>query len=67
FLNAVHNRHWRAVVGMRNNRHLTDGRQLKDLPGNAKRGLQLYLTEIDYPLTISWFWLKRADNKGTVL
>ncbi|MGF1602674.1 MAG: transposase, partial [Thermosynechococcaceae cyanobacterium] len=38
FLNAVHNRHWRAVVGMRNNRHLTDGRQLKDLPGNAKRG-----------------------------
>ena len=63
FLNAVRRRRWRAVVGMKNNRLLQDGRKLKDLPGNAKRGVQVYLKDIDYPLTVSWFWLKRADNK----
>ena len=52
-----------VVVGVKNSRLLQDGRKLKDLPGNAKRGLQVYLKGIDYPLTLSWFWLKRADNK----
>ena len=56
-------RRWRAVVGVKNSRRLQDGRKLKDLPGRAKRGLQVYLDGIDYPLTLSWFWLKRADNK----
>ncbi len=63
FLSAVRRRQWRAVVGVKNSRLLQDGRKLKDLPGNAKRGLQVYLKDIDYPLTLSWFWLKRADNK----
>jgi hypothetical protein len=65
FLNAVRQRRWRAVVGLRNNRTLRDGRQLKDLPGRAQRGLQVFLKDkdIDYPLTVSWFWLKRADGK----
>ncbi|MEO0376564.1 MAG: transposase [Cyanobacteria bacterium P01_A01_bin.17] len=63
FLDAVRQRQWRAVVGVRNARRLQDGRQLKDLPGSAKRGLQVYLEGIDYPLSVSWFWLKRADNK----
>ena len=63
FLGAVRQRRWRAVVGLRNNRRLQDGRRLKDLPGNAKRGLQVALKDVDYPLTVSWFWLKRADNK----
>ena len=63
FLNAVRRRQWRAVVGVKNSRLLQDGRKLKDLPGKAKRGLQVYLKDIDYPLTLSWFWLKRADNK----
>lgn len=63
FLKAVRQRKWRAVVGVRNSRRLRDGRQLKDLPGKERRGLQVYLEEIDFPLTISWFWLKRADNK----
>ena len=56
-------RKWRAVVGVKSSRLLQDGRKLKDLPGTAKRGLQVYLKDIDYPLTLSWFWLKRADNK----
>lgn len=63
FFNAVRRRQWRAVVGVRNNRLLQDGRRLKDLPKCAKRGLQVQLKDIDYPLTVSWFWLKRADDK----
>jgi hypothetical protein len=63
FLNAVRQRNWRAVVGVKNSRLLQDGRKLKDLPGKAKRGRQVYLKGIDYPLTLSWFWLKRADDK----
>lgn len=42
---------------------LKDGRCLKDLYRHEKRGLQVYLTGMDYPLTVSWFWLKRADGK----
>ena len=63
FLNAVRQRHWRAVVGLKNSRLLQDGRKLRDLPGKAKRGRQVYLKGISYPLTLSWFWLKRADHK----
>jgi hypothetical protein len=63
FLNAARQHQWRAVVGVKNSRLLLDGRKLKDLPGTAKRGLQVYLKDIDYPLTLSWFWLKRADDK----
>jgi hypothetical protein len=61
FLNAVRQRSWRPIVGMRGNRTLQDGRALKDLYRHAQRGLQVYLKGIDYPLTVSWFWLKRAD------
>jgi hypothetical protein len=63
FLKAVHQRAWRPVVGLRSNRTLQDGRCLKDLYRHAKRGLQVKLTGIDYPFTVSWFWLKRADGK----
>ncbi len=63
FLKAVRQRSWRPVVGLRSNRSLQDGRCLKDLYRHAKRGLQVYLSGIDYPLTVSWFWLKRADGK----
>ena len=63
FLNAVHRRAWRAVVGVRCNRKLKDGRRLKDLYRHAQRGLLVQLQNVDYPLTLSWFWLKRADGK----
>lgn len=63
FLNAVRQKSWRAVVGIRCNRKLKDGRRLKDLYRHAKRGLLVQLKDIDYPLTLSWFWLKRADGK----
>jgi hypothetical protein len=63
FLCAVHQRSWRAVVGLRRNRRLQDGRRLQDLYRHAKRGLQIHLKDLDYPLSLSWFWLKRADGK----
>jgi len=42
FLAAVRRRRWRAVVGLRNNRRLQDGRRLKDLPGHDPRGWEVY-------------------------
>jgi hypothetical protein len=62
FLKAVVKRSWRPVVGLRSSRTLQDGRCLKDLYRHAKRGLQVSLKDLDYPLTVSWFWLKRADG-----
>jgi Transposase DDE domain len=71
FLNAVRKRKalgdrpWRAVTGMRCNRTLSDGRSLQQLHNNGKgkKGQLVYLNDMDYPVTVSWFWLKRADNK----
>jgi Transposase DDE domain len=63
FLNAVQKRGWRPIVGMRGNRKLADGRKLQDLYKTSKRGLQVKIEGINTPLTVSWFWLKRADNK----
>ena len=63
FLGAVKARRWRAVVGLRCNRTLQDGRRLRDLYRKANRGCLVELKGLDYPLTVSWFWLKRADGK----
>jgi Transposase DDE domain len=63
FFNAVRKRSWRAVVGIRCNRKLVDGRTLKQLYRHGKRGQQVVLEGISYPLTVSWFWLKRAEGK----
>jgi hypothetical protein len=63
FLNAVHSRSWRAVVGISCTRKLQDGRSVKQLYRHGKRGQQIYLEGINFPLTVSWFWLKRADDK----
>ena len=63
FLQAVKRRGWRAVVGMRCTRKLQDGSNLKQLYRQGKRGAQIKLDGIDFPLTVSWFWLKQADGK----
>ncbi len=55
FLNAVQKRAWRAVVGLRCNRKLSDGRSLKQLHRHGKRGQQVFLDGMSYPLTLSWF------------
>jgi hypothetical protein len=63
FLKAVQQRSWRAVVGMRCNRKMHDGRTLKQLYRNGRRGQQVHLEGMSDPLSVSWFWLKRAEGK----
>ena len=36
---------------------------LKQLYRQGQRGQQVYILGISYPLTVSWFWLKRAEGK----
>jgi hypothetical protein len=62
-ISAVRQRGWIPIVGMRNNRKLTDGRSLNQLYRHAKRGVQVYLVGFPFPVTVSWFWLKRAEGK----
>jgi hypothetical protein len=63
FLNAVQKRSWRAVVGMRCNRKMVGGQTLKQLYRTGNRGQQVQLEGFSYPLTVSWFWLKRSQGK----
>lgn len=63
FLQAVRQRGWRAVVGMRGNRKLQDGRSLKQLYRHSQRGVQVKVEGIAFALTVSWFWLKQANGK----
>ena len=63
FLQAVRVRGWRAVVGMRGNRKLQDGRNLKQLYCTSRQGIQVQVAGIALPLTVSWFWLKQANGK----
>jgi hypothetical protein len=63
FLTAARARTWRAATGVRCHRRLTDGRTLQQLYRTEARGIQVYLEHIPFPLTISWFWLKRSDGQ----
>ena len=54
---------WRAVVGMRANRQMQDGRTLKQLYRTGRRGQQVHLAGMAASVTVSWFWLHRAEGK----
>jgi hypothetical protein len=62
FFKAVHQRSWRCGVGVRHSRLLEDGRSLKDWYRQGKRGQQVHLKGIPFPLTISWFWLRQQGG-----
>ena len=51
------------MVGMPCNRKMHDRRRLGQLYHNGKRGQQLHLEGMSDSLTVSWFWLKRAQGK----
>ncbi len=59
FLKGVRKRRHAAIVGVRYDRKLHDGRQLRHL---CKRGQQVRLDGLFFPVTISWLYLKR-DGK----
>ena len=63
FLQAVQQRQWRAVVGMRGNRQMQNGKSLNQLYRSGRRGQQVCLVGLSKPLTVSWFWLKRSEGK----
>jgi hypothetical protein len=61
---AVRQRSWRLVAGMPVSRTLDDGRTLKQfMQGGGKKGQLVWLKDIAEPVTVSWFWLKRSDDK----
>jgi len=49
-----------AIVGIRNDRRLKSGSQVNQV---VKRGQQVYLHGMNFPVTISWYWLKKDDGK----
>jgi hypothetical protein len=59
FLKGVRKRRYAAIVGVRYDRKLTDGRQVREL---CKRGQQVHLDGLSFPVTLSWLYLKR-DGK----
>ncbi len=59
FLTAMRTRRHPVIVGVRYDRKLTDGRPVSHL---VKKGQQVRLKGLSFPVTISWFYLKR-DGK----
>ncbi len=49
-----------ALVGIRCNRNLEDGRSVAQL---HKRGQQLRLSKLKFPVHVSWYYFKREDGK----
>lgn len=56
FLKAMRKRRHPVIVGVRCDRKLADGRQVCNL---AKKGQQVKLDGLSFPVTISWLYLKR--------
>lgn len=60
FLHGIHNSKYQAVTGVRYDRLLVDGRCLKHL---HSRGQQVRLVGLKFPVSVSWYYLKRDNGK----
>lgn len=60
FLNGVRQLKYHALTGVAINRKLIDGRVLRHL---HKQGQQVRLIGLKFPLTVSWYYLKRDKGK----
>lgn len=60
FLHGIRNLKYHAVTGVRYDRLLVDGRCLKHL---HKRGQQVRLVGLKFPVSLSWYYLKRENGK----
>jgi hypothetical protein len=60
FIHGVRSLKYHAVTGLLSSRRLVDGRHLKRL---HKRGQQIQLQGFNFPVWVSWFYLKRHDGK----
>ncbi|MBW4628699.1 MAG: hypothetical protein KME49_25095 [Brasilonema octagenarum HA4186-MV1] len=60
FIHGVRKRKYHVIVGIACTRMLVDGRCVAQL---HKRGQQLYLRGLKFPVSISWYYFKRDDGK----
>ncbi len=60
FLHGIRKLKYHAIVGVRVDRKLVNGRRLRHL---HKRGLQVRLVGLNFPVTVSWYYLKRDNGK----
>ena len=60
FLHGIRKLKYHAIVGVRVDRKLVDGRILRRL---HKRGSLVWLVGLNFPITVSWYYLKRDDGK----
>lgn len=59
FLHGIRKLKYHAIAGLRSDRQLIDGRSVSDL---YKRGQQVRLVGLKFPVSVSWCYLKR-DRK----
>ena len=59
FLQGIRKLKYHAIVGVRADRKLVDGRILRRL---HKRGQQVQFGGLNFPVTLSWYYLKRDDG-----
>ena len=60
FLHGIRKLKYHAIVGVRVDRKLRDGRSLRHL---YKRGQQVRFVGLNFPVTVSWYYLKRDHGK----
>ncbi len=60
FLCGIRKLKYHAIVGVRVDRKLVDGRILRHI---HKRGQQVWFVGLNFPVTVSWYYLKRNDGK----
>jgi hypothetical protein len=60
FLHGIRKLKYHAISGVRYDRQLVDGRRLTDL---HKRGQQIRLVGLKFPVSVSWYYLKRDNGK----
>jgi len=63
FINGIHKLKYHAVLGIGCNRKLINGSPIKLL---HRRGRQVKLVGLDFPVTLSWYYFKR-DNGHSIL
>ncbi len=60
FLKQVRSLKFHVVAGVRNDRRLSTGGNVADI---TNRGRQVYLEGLNFPVTLSWYWLEKENGK----
>lgn len=59
FLKGMRRMKFHAIAGVRIDRRLASGRTVAQV---KSRGQRVYLEGVNFPVTLSWFWLKKDDG-----